>query len=61
MGALEPKGMPELEDASPEEILGEEPPVAFPLADGMIGLEDASPEEILGEEPPVAIPQPKAR
>ena len=56
VGALEPKGMPELEDTGPEEVLGEEPPMAVPPADGTIDLEDASPEETLGEKPPVAIP-----
>ena len=30
VGALEPEGMPELEDTGPEEVLGEEPPVAIP-------------------------------
>ena len=42
VGAVEPEDMPELEDANPEEVLREEPPVA----DGTIDLEDASPEEI---------------
>ena len=59
MGAVEPKGMPKLEDTGPEEVLGEEPLVAIPPSDGMIDLEGAGPEEILGEEPSVAVPPAK--
>ena len=44
VGVVEPKGMPELEDTGPEEVLGEEPLVAVSLADGTIDLEDAPPQ-----------------
>ena len=53
--------MPKLVDAGPEEILGEEPPVAVPSAEGTIDLEDmpeledTGPQESM-EESPADIP-----
>ena len=38
-GVEEFQGMPKLEDAKPEEVLREEPPVAIPPAEAMIDLE----------------------
>ena len=55
VGVEELQGMPELEEAEPEEVLREEPPVAIPPAEaaidleGMPELEDAGPEESIEE------------